>query len=85
MDPLGDGDELGFDDDPPPRREPFLTPETRALAGVGLGWSTRGRPMSPGLRGVAGAAVIVGVGIALLVAATALGGYLWGDEPTQQF
>ena len=132
---MGDADELGFDDDVPSGREPFLTPETRAVAGAGLvlmsvfstavfqwavfllfddndgsatarmtqylllagptaamaalgaglGWSTRGRPMSPGMRGVAGAAVLVGAGIALLVAATAVGGYLWGDDQTQPF
>jgi hypothetical protein len=136
MDSMGDADELAFDDDDfPPQRQVFLTPETRAVAGAGLvlmsvfstavfqyavfllfegndgsamarttqylllagptalmaaagaglGWSTRHRLMSPGLRGVAGAAVLVGVVIALSVAATAIGGYVWGDEQTQQF
>jgi hypothetical protein len=56
-----------------------------AAAGAGLGWSTRNRALSPGLRGVAGAAVIAGAGIALLVAATAVGGYVWGDEQNQVF
>ena len=135
MDAMGDGEELGYDDGLPPRHEPFLTPETRAIAGAGLvlmsvfstgvaqyavfllfensdgtpmssmtqyllltgptavmaavgaglGWSTRNRLMSPGLRGVAGAAVIVGAGIALLVAATTVGGYVWGDDSSQPF
>ena len=136
MDAMGDADELGFDDDDfPPRRQPFLTPETRAVAGAGLvlmsvfstavfqyaafllfqnndgsatgrtnqylvlagpcavmaavgaglGWSTRDRAMSPGMRGVAGAAVLVGAVIVLSVAATAVAGYLWGDDTGPQF
>jgi hypothetical protein len=134
MDAMGEADELGYDDELPPGREPFLTPETRAIAGAGvvlmsvfstsvfqymafllyrnddgssapatqylllagptavmaavgagLGWSTRNQPMSPGLRGVAGAAVLVGAGLALLVIATSVAGYVWGDDPTQQF
>ena len=56
-----------------------------ALAGASLGWSTRTRKLSPVLRGVAGAAVLVGAGIALLIAATAIGGYVWGDAQPQDF
>jgi pheromone shutdown protein TraB len=36
MDSLGDGDELAFDDEPPARPVPFLTPEARAFIGAGL-------------------------------------------------
>ncbi len=36
MDSMGDGDELQYDDDLPPEREPFLTPESRAFIGAGL-------------------------------------------------
>ena len=36
MDSMGDGDELQYDDDLPPDREPFLTPESRAFIGAGL-------------------------------------------------
>jgi hypothetical protein len=136
MDTMGDADLLADDeDDFPPQRQPFLTAETRAVAGAGLvlmsvfstavfqyaafllfegsdgsamgrtnqylllagptalmaaagaglGWSTRNRAMSPGLRGVAGAAVLVGAIIVLSVAVTTVGGYLWGGEQTQDF
>jgi hypothetical protein len=36
MDSMGDGDELEYDDDLPPDREPFLTPESRAFIAAGL-------------------------------------------------
>jgi len=46
-----------------------------AVAGAALGWSTRTRPLSPALRGTAGAAVIVGGSIAVLVAGSIVLGY----------
>jgi hypothetical protein len=134
MDALGDADELAFDDDLPPGREPLFSAETRAIAGAGLvlmsvfsttifqyatfllfnnndgsmgqttqylllagpcgvvaaagaglGWSTRGRDLSPALRGTAGAAVVVGVSLALLVVGTVVAGHLWGDDTSQGF
>jgi hypothetical protein len=51
-----------------------------AAAGAGLAWSTRGRSLSPALRGTAGAAVVVGVSLALLVVASVVAGHLWGDS-----
>jgi hypothetical protein len=53
-----------------------------AAAGAVLGWSTRGRTLTPGLRGVAGAAVIVGTTIALLILGTAVVGDVWGNDST---
>jgi hypothetical protein len=53
-----------------------------AATGAVLGWSTRGRTLTPGLRGVAGAAVIVGTTIALLIVVTAVVGDVWGNDST---
>ena len=53
-----------------------------SATGAVLGWSTRGRSMTPGLRGVAGAAVIVGTTIALLIVGTAVVGDVWGNDST---
>lgn len=60
----------------------LLTGPCAALAAAGavLGWSTRGRTMTPGLRGVAGAAVIVGTTIALLIVGSAVVGDVWGND-----
>jgi hypothetical protein len=117
MDSLGDGDELRYDDDVPPLREPFLTPESRAFIGAGLvlasllgtslfqffsffvlndggeperwrqyvvyagpsgllaaagailGWPVRDAATSPSVRGLAAAAVVVGVLVTLGVIA----------------
>ncbi len=56
-----------------------------AALGAASGWSTRGQPLTPGLRGVAGAAVVVGAALVVLVAASLVLGLLLGTDNNNGF
>jgi hypothetical protein len=56
-----------------------------AGAGAALAWSTRRQHLSPGLRGIAGAAVVVGVAVAALVVISIIAGYAFGPENSSTF
>jgi hypothetical protein len=51
-----------------------------AVAGAALAWSTRSRTLTPGLRGLAGATVVVGLTTAAVVVIGIIAGYAFGPD-----
>jgi hypothetical protein len=56
-----------------------------ATGGAVLAWSTRSRYLPPGLRGLAGAAVVVGAAMAALIVVSIAGGYAFGPDTDVNF
>jgi hypothetical protein len=56
-----------------------------ATGGAVLAWSTRGRYLPPGLRGLAGAAVVVGAAMTGLIVISIAAGYAFGPDTDVNF